>query len=217
MIRTSILLSVLCFSTLFQQPCPAKDWLDVDNWVYQLTNYKDAKLTEIAESEFDLAVVDLARDGGSDFFSRQEIKMVKDSGKIALAYFEIGAIEDFRPEWNLVPEDLKSGKVDGWPNEQYVRFWDQRWWPIIKGRVDQAIGAGFDGAYLDLITAYEEIPGTKLKSEERAQPHGRPDCSYFRLCKIATAELQDRSPELSGAIYLVFLGAQAEPALHRCD
>ena len=48
--------------------------------------------------------------------------MVKDSGKIALAYFEIGAIEDFRPEWNLVPEDLKSGKVEGWPNEQYVRL-----------------------------------------------------------------------------------------------
>ncbi len=148
MIRVSILLWVLCFSTLFQQPRPAKDWLNVDSWVYQLTNYKDDKLTEIADSEFDLAVIDLARDGGSDFFSRQEIKMVKDSGKIVLAYFEIGAIEDFRPEWNLVPEDLKAGKVDGWPNEQYVRFWDERWWPIVKGRVDQAIGAGFDGAYL---------------------------------------------------------------------
>ena len=76
-----------------------------------------------------------------------------------LAYFEIGAIENYRPEWPNVPEDLKLGPVDGWPDEQYVKYWDPRWWTIVvKGRVDQALAAGFNGAYLDMIVTYEEIP-----------------------------------------------------------
>ncbi|MHB1319687.1 MAG: endo alpha-1,4 polygalactosaminidase [Anaerolineae bacterium] len=74
------------------------------------------------------------------------------------SYFEIGAIEDYRPEWDDVPEDLKLGSVSGWPGEQYVAYWDERWWPIVEGRVDQALAAGFDGAYLDMIVTYEEIP-----------------------------------------------------------
>jgi cysteinyl-tRNA synthetase len=154
---------------LIQRPCSSAEWTGVRSWVYQLTSYKDDKLEELIGSDFDLAVIDLARDGGKDFFSRQEIEQLKNSGKIVLAYFEIGAIEEFRPEWNAVADDLKAGPVEGWPNEQYVRFWDERWWPIVKGRVDQAIQSGFDGAYLDLITAYEEIPDTKLGSEERAR------------------------------------------------
>jgi cysteinyl-tRNA synthetase len=142
--------------------------MSVKSWVYQLTNYTDDRLDELIAADVDLAVIDLARDGGRDFFTRTEIDALKQSGKITLAYFEIGAIEEFRPEWNLVPDDLKAGPVEGWENEQYVRFWDARWWPIVRGRIDQAIRAGFDGAYLDLITAYEEIPNTGLDSEERA-------------------------------------------------
>ena len=145
-----------------------KSWNDIQSWVYQLCNYKDNKLDEIANARFDLAVIDLTRDGKSDYFKREEIEAVRKSGKIVLAYFEIGAIEDYRPEWNHVPAELKAGKVGGWPKEQYVRFWDERWWPVVQGRVDYALNAGFDGAYLDLVTAYEEIPKSGMSSEERA-------------------------------------------------
>ena len=146
-----------------------KKWNEVESWVYQLCNYKGDKLEQIAESDFDLAVIDLSRDGESDFFTHAEVEAVRKSGKIVLAYFEIGAIEDYRPEWNDVPNDLKAGKVGGWPKEQYVKFWDERWWPIVKGRVDQALKAGFNGAYLDMVTTYEEIPKSGLKAEERAR------------------------------------------------
>jgi len=134
------------------------DWENVKSWVYQLTEYQNNQLSQIADSNFDLAVIDLARDGSADFFTPEEITMVKNSGKIALSYFEIGAIENYRPEWPMVPEDLKLGPVSGWPGEQYVKYWDARWWPIVQGRIDQALEAGFDGAYLDMIVTYDEIP-----------------------------------------------------------
>lgn len=156
---------------LINIPCSAvagEKWQNVKSWVYQLTDYTDDKLDEIAAAPFDLAVIDLARDGNAHYFTKTEIAAVKNNGKIVLAYFEIGAIEDYRPEWDAVPNDLKAGEVEGWSKEQYVKFWDERWWPIVQGRIDRAIAAGFDGAYLDLITAYEEMPKNGNSSEQMA-------------------------------------------------
>jgi cysteinyl-tRNA synthetase len=147
----------------------ARDFGAVKSWVYQLSNYKDGRLDEIANAGFDLAVIDLARDGKDGYFTADEISAVKRKGIIVLAYFEVGAIENYRPEWKEVPEDLKLRKVKGWPKERLVKYWDDRWWSVVKGRVDQALKAGFDGAYLDMITAYEEIPATEFKREELAQ------------------------------------------------
>ena len=150
---------------------PDDSWHSVDSWVYQLSGYQNDRLDQIAASAFDLAVIDLARDGYLDYFTRSEIQAVQNAGKVVLAYFEIGAIEDYRPEWPGVPDDLKLGPVEGWPSEQYVAYWDERWWPIVQGRVDQAIVAGFDGAYLDMVVTYEEIPADSAGSgrEDLAQ------------------------------------------------
>lgn len=163
--------SLLLAMIVFQMPvatAAVRAWDDVRTWGYQLCDYKNGKLDEIAGCGFDLVVVDLSRDGGNDVFSREEINALKASGKLVLAYFEIGAIEEGRPEWSSIPADLKAGNVDGWPKEQYVKFWEERWWPVVKGRIDQAVRAGFDGAYLDMITTYEEISGSGMTLEKRA-------------------------------------------------
>lgn len=133
-------------------------WSGVNSFTYQLTNYTNNKLDQIAGSKFDLAVIELARDGHSDYFRADEIAALKATGKQVLAYFEIGAIEEYRPEWSQVPADLKLGPVAGWPDEQYVKYWDERWWPIVQGRLDRALAAGFTGCYLDMVVTYEEIP-----------------------------------------------------------
>ncbi len=57
-------------------------WNNVASWVYQLCDYTDDRLDEIAGASFDLAVIDLSRDGGSDFFTAAEIAAVRNSGKI---------------------------------------------------------------------------------------------------------------------------------------
>ncbi len=146
-----------------------RDWAAVKSWVYQLTKYQDARLDQIAGAGFDLAVIDLARDGHTNFFTADEISAAQRHRMFVLAYFEVGAIENYRPEWPQVPEDVKLHPVKGWPKERLVRFWDERWWPVVQGRIDQALRAGFDGAYLDMVTAYEEIPQTEMKREELAR------------------------------------------------
>jgi cysteinyl-tRNA synthetase len=140
----------------------------ITSWVYQLQNYDHDRLDALARAPFQLAVIDLARDAGSDWFRPDELAAMHRSGKRVLAYFEIGSIEDFRPEYKTLPGDLILNRWADWPNEQFVRYWDPRWWDlVVRPRVDQAVKAGFDGVYLDTPLAYEELDLKLVKGENR--------------------------------------------------
>ena len=92
--------------------------------------------------------IDLARDANRDWFTRREIKKVRRSGKKVLAYFEIGSIETFRPEYKRVRDragDLILNQWPDWPDEYFVKYWDERWWEmVVRPRVDRALKAGFN-------------------------------------------------------------------------
>jgi cysteinyl-tRNA synthetase, unknown class len=130
-------------------------------WVYQLQGYPSGRLDALARAPQRLAVIDLARDAGSGYFRPDEIAALRRSGKTVLAYFEIGSIETFRPEYPPLRRqagDLILNRWAEWPDEYFVRYWDARWWDrVVRPRVDQALRAGFDGVYLDTPLAYEEI------------------------------------------------------------
>ena len=160
-------------------------WDSIASWVYQLQNYRGGKLDEIAASGYDLAVIDLARDGASDYFTKNEIAAVKRTGKKILSYFEIGAIEKYRPEWKNLPKNLILEPVPEWPEEHFVKFWDERWWQVLKKRIDRSIDAGFDGAYLDILTAYQEI---SLKSLGRNPPDRKKLASRMAALVVKIAE-----------------------------
>ena len=161
----------------------------VKSWAYQLTGYQNDRLDEISASVYDLIVIDLAHDGSEDYFTFEEIRNLQKTSKIVLAYFEIGAIENYRPEWATTPDDLKLGPVEGWPEEQYVRYWDPRWWPVVQGRIDQALAAGFDGAYLDMIVAYEEISTRDAGMDIEARARAMVD-----LIAAVSAYAKERNP-----------------------
>ena len=167
----------------------------------------------LAGSPQQLAVIDLTRDGHADFFTAAEIATLRGSGKVVLAYFEIGSIEEFRPEFAPVPRDLILNRWQDWPDEHFVRYWDRRWWDrVVRGRVDQALRAGFDGVYLDTPLAYEELdlsltPGWSRDALARAMVELIVRVS--RYAKELRQGILGRAAELAGTAPV--------PRLHRRD
>ncbi|MBO3750457.1 endo alpha-1,4 polygalactosaminidase [Streptosporangiaceae bacterium NEAU-GS5] len=144
----------------------------VRSFVYQLQRYTDDRLDAIAGAPQPLAIIDLSRDGTArGAFTAAEIARLRGAGKLVLAYFEIGSIEEFRDEWGLVRRrhpDLVLNRWAEWPDEHFVRYWDPRWWDsVVRPRADQALRAGFDGVYLDTPLAYEEIDLAMARGESR--------------------------------------------------
>jgi uncharacterized protein (TIGR01370 family) len=139
--------------------------------VIQLQNYQDGRLDALATAGFSLAVIDLARDAGSSYFTTDEITQLKGAGTKVLAYFEIGSIENFRPDFATLKEHdghLFLNEWPSWPGEYFVRYWDHRWWSwTIKPRIDRALAAGFDGVYLDTPLAYWELDLGLVPGEQR--------------------------------------------------
>jgi cysteinyl-tRNA synthetase len=133
----------------------------LSSWVYQLQGYPHGRLRALARARHRLAVIDLARDAGRAYFTRREVARLRASGKRVLAYFEIGSIETFRPEYRPLRRHARGlilNRWTDWPDEYFVRYWDARWWRrVVRPRLDRALTTGFDGVYLDTPLAYEEI------------------------------------------------------------
>jgi cysteinyl-tRNA synthetase len=178
----------------------------ISNWAYQLQGYAEGRLDQVAAGPYQLAVVDLARDGHTDYFRAEEIHRVRDTGKRVLAYFEIGSIEDFRPEYPALRRDagdLIANAWRDWPGEYFVRYWDERWWErVIRARVDQALRAGFDGIYLDTPLAYEQIDPGYAQGRDRAALGAAMAALITRISAYAKARrpgfliVPQNSPEL---------------------
>lgn len=135
------------------------------SWGYQL-QMVDPDL--VADSSYDLMVIDYARDGSAErVFSRSEVMAMKrkpDGGeRIVLAYLSIGEAEDYRFYWNrswqASPPGWLGDENPDWPGNYAVRYWDSGWQSLILGGeesyLDQIIAAGFDGVYLDRIDAFD--------------------------------------------------------------
>jgi cysteinyl-tRNA synthetase len=138
-------------------------------WIYQLQNYPGGRLDQIAARKPQYAVIDLARDAQSDYFHADEVGAVRAQGTTVLAYFEIGSIERFRPDFPAVRDrSLLLNEWPDWPGEYFGRYWESTWWDIVvRPRVDRALAAGFDGVYLDTPLAYEEIDLARLRGWDR--------------------------------------------------
>jgi cysteinyl-tRNA synthetase len=177
-----------------------------DGWVYQLQGYPGGRLDELVRAPQGFAVIDLARDAHADFFRPDEIADLRSSGKIVLAYFEIGSIEEFRPEYEpltIERPELILNRWPDWPDEHFVAYWEPQWWElVVRPRVDQALRAGFDGVYLDTPLAYEELDLSLAPGRDRTELAAAMVDLIVRISRYAKAQnprmriVPQNSPEL---------------------
>jgi cysteinyl-tRNA synthetase len=144
------------------------DVMAVNDFVYQLQNLD---LIAAGNTAYDLVIMDYAADGDDETtYTAAQIAALKQSpggDKIVLAYMSIGEAEDYRFYWDerwdadgdgqpdsLAPPWLDIENPD-WEGNYKVHYWDPDWQAIVFRYADRLLEASFDGAYLDIIDAYE--------------------------------------------------------------
>ncbi|TET44572.1 MAG: hypothetical protein E3J66_00680 [Dehalococcoidia bacterium] len=126
---------------------------------------KNAFLDAIRETNYDIVIVDLFYDDIALSASEVASLRVKANGgsRLVIAYMSIGEAEDYRyywqREWETNPPLWLAEENPEWPGNYKVRYWDNDWQNIIYGKDDcflkRILDAGFDGAYLDIVDAFE--------------------------------------------------------------
>ncbi len=142
---------------------------DARNFLYLINSQQyesaPALVDALAATNYDLLIIDA-------FFQDQmytaaqvaQLQQKMDGGsRLVAAYLSIGEAEDYRyywqPAWGTSPPDWLADENPDWPGNYKVRYWREEWQAIIFGHDDsylqRILDAGFDGAYLDIIDAFE--------------------------------------------------------------
>ena len=129
---------------------------------------KKTYLAALADTNYDLIFID-AFDPYKDntWLTEKEVtalKTKKNGGKrLVCAYVSVGEAENYRyywdKDWNKKLPVWIDAENDEWEGNYKVKYWSKDWQQILYGSKDSYMGkvlaAGFDGAYLDVIDAYE--------------------------------------------------------------
>ena len=158
-------------STIYQQNNAVVISLDqVKNFLYliNLTNYptKRSFINAVTATNYDLIIMDLFFKDGSAFSASEinELKSKANGGKrLVISYMSIGEAENYRYYWQTSWQTNKPNWLDSenpkWAGNFEVKYWNPEWQSIIYGNensyLKKILNAGFDGAYLDIIDAFE--------------------------------------------------------------
>lgn len=125
----------------------------------------------LSETDYDLIIMDFFFKG--DEYTKAQIEQLKTknngSRRLVLSYLSIGEAEDYRyywsAQWRERPPSWLKGENPDWPGNYRVEYWSPKWQHLIFGDhssyLDKILRAGFDGAYLDIIDAFEYFENPK--------------------------------------------------------
>jgi cysteinyl-tRNA synthetase len=142
---------------------------DAENFLYLVNpaqfGSKDEMLAAIAETDYDLVVMDLFFNDAA--LTADDLAAIREKGgggmRLLVAYMSIGEAETYRwywqPEWKDEPPEWLENENPDWPGNYKVRYWMPGWQEVIAGGGEsylaRILAAGFDGVYLDIIDAFE--------------------------------------------------------------
>lgn len=148
---------------------------DAKNFLYLINAEKYPTKADfvkaVQKTNYDLIIMDAFHN--DKLFSREEVALLKkkaNGGKrLVVSYISIGEAENYRFYWK---KDWKVGEPSfvkkmnpNWKGNFKVAYWDSNWKKIIFGNdnsyTKKLLDAGFDGAYLDIIDAFEYFENNK--------------------------------------------------------
>jgi cysteinyl-tRNA synthetase, unknown class len=156
--------------------------LGAKSWAYQLTNLGEAQRKRIADSAYDLVVVDYGWEkvaGGQETpLTREEVAAMQrkpdGSKRLIIAYLSIGETENnryyWKPEWDKKRPAWMGPESKEWKGNYLVKYWEPVWQNIIFGTpdsyVDRILAGGYDGFYIDRGDAYYRFGDTKQARDQ---------------------------------------------------
>ncbi|MBI5639419.1 MAG: endo alpha-1,4 polygalactosaminidase [Nitrospirae bacterium] len=142
-----------------------------NNFLYLINYFPDYAtrsdvLSAIEDTDYDVVIMDAFFSDNTPF-TASEINSLKTKAgggrRLVISYMSIGEAEDYRFYWQPFWEtgdpcwlDFENPK---WAGNYKVHYWDPAWQSYIFGNsnayLDQILEADFDGAYLDIIDAFQ--------------------------------------------------------------
>lgn len=127
---------------------------------------KEAFLQALEATNYDLIIIDLFFNENISYTPEEisHLKIKQNGGlRLVVCYMSIGEAEDYRyywqSSWNHNKPDWLDRENPDWEGNYKVKYWNPEWQAIIYGNNDsytkKILDAGFDGAYLDIIDAFE--------------------------------------------------------------
>lgn len=126
---------------------------------------KQSFIQAVTATNYDVLIMDLYFSDGQAFTGQELSQLRKKANggsRLLISYMSIGEAEDYRPYWNASwqqnrPSWIVADNPD-WRDNFKVMYWDKEWQSIIYGNdqsyLKKILDAGFDGAYLDIIDAF---------------------------------------------------------------
>ncbi len=123
-------------------------------------------VARLARCERDWVVLDAVYSGDAAW-TPDDIETVRNgrNARKVIAYISIGEAEEYRAYWRKewggigritasAPSWLGAENPD-WRGNYRVKYWRPEWQRLILGSVEEAMGRGFDGVYLDIVDGFE--------------------------------------------------------------
>lgn len=127
-------------------------------------------LSALKNTDYDLIFIDPGdpyQDNPEAFLTKSDVESLKKkkngARRLVCAYVSVGEAENYRYYWDTdwnkkLPIWIDSENED-WEGNYKVKYWSGDWQKILYGSsasyFGKVLSAGFDGAYLDVIDAYE--------------------------------------------------------------
>ena len=98
----------------------------------------------------------------AQYFTADEIKELKDSGKTVYSYINLGSVEDFRPYYSE-NEKFSLGVYENWEEEKWVDVSQPEWQAFVVDELAaEIIEKGADGLFVDNTDVYYHYPTDEM-------------------------------------------------------